>query len=297
MTAPTGTNGGAGDPSTTASDPSGTGTAAQPGSTGASASPDYLTRVRAGGDFAASEVTKFQSDRDKAEANVKKIQEWMGPLEQYRDAFTGQQMIDHLSAYNRILENPALKQAVTGYLQTGEVQLPGATSSDGSDDDEYQTPEQQEIQGLRAKLASLEGRVVSQESGAGAQALQTHLESFFADYPLPPDVVERVKGKLTQQVRAWSTQGEVGRKALEAVQNPAHGKAQVSAMALPMLSFDEQTAAIEQRALRKSKGLRGLATGGPSTGASSGTEPPPRFKSALEALEWAQAHPESHDSY
>jgi hypothetical protein len=258
---------------------------------------DYLGRIRAGGDFATSEVTKHQSRADQAEANYRKAQEWLGSLEQYREQFSGEDIVNHLTNYNKILTDPRLRQVVDGFLQNGSVALPGSATSGEADEDEFLTDEQREIRELKAHIAQMDSRVATQESGAGAQALQRHLESFFAQWPVAPEVAERVRAKLTKDVTQWARQGEAGRKALELLQG-ANGAAQISAMALPVLTDDEQVQAVTERNLRKQRGLGSLSTDGPSpAGASSGTEPPPVFKSSLEALQYARANPEKHGSF
>lgn len=257
---------------------------------------DYLARVRQDPSFAAQEVTGHQSRADKAEAERHKTQEWMGQLGSYRDTFSGDQLAAHLSNYDRVLQNPELRQSIQQFLQTGQATKPKTDDASGDEDDEYQSPEQQEIATLRALLAQVDSRVATQEAGSGAQALQRHLESFFVDWPVPPDVAERVKAKLTQDIGAWGRQGSVGRQALAVLQGPS-GAAQVSAMALPVLNLDERKQAVENAALRRKQGLSSLSTGVPSAGASTGNEPPPRFASALEALQFAEQNPDKHDSW
>ena len=68
------------------------------------------------------------------------------------------------------------------------------------------------------------------------------------------------------------------------------------AAALNILSNDELLGVGAQDYLRKNKGLAALSTDRPMGVASTGTEAPPVFKTAIEALRYAQQNPDRHES-
>ena len=264
------------------------------GTSGAPTSGDYDARIRAGGDFASQEVKAHQSGRDQAEATNRKTAEWMGDLEQYQGQLSGSDITRHLGDYNRALTDPKVGKMVRAFLDGGQV----PTSDDSSDETttEFETDDEKKIREQGQQISELSSRVSNQEAGAGTQALQQHIETFFKNYPSTPEVVERVKKGLTEQVRLWAGQKEAGVRAMQNLMSPK-GVDTVNLMAFGMLTEQEQEAAVETRRLRREQGLGALSTGVPSTVPGSGNEPPPIFENGEDAIKWARAHPEAHDSY
>jgi hypothetical protein len=70
----------------------------------------------------------------------------------------------------------------------------------------------------------------------------------------------------------------------------------VKGIMLSELSPEILHAAATNAALRKQKGLSGLATDSPSGSPGTGTEPPPDFDTYIQAAQWARENPEGHDS-
>jgi hypothetical protein len=218
----------------------------------------------------------------------------MGPLQQIKENFSGADIHKHLTDLDRMMRDPKMAEVIADFQANGTVtSLPAASNGASTEDDEYLTDEQRKINELEAQLAQLNGRLASQETGQGAQALQSRLEEFFANWPSPPDVQERVRKSLIGTGEGWSRNGEVGRKALEALSSP-EGINTVEVLALRELSQAERKAAIQAAALRTEHGLASLGTESLSEGASTGGEAPPAFKSSLEALRWARANPTKH---
>ncbi len=265
-----------------------------PGTSGAPASGDYDARIRADSNFASQEVKAHQSARDQAEATNRKNADWMGDLEQYKGQLSGSDITRHLGDYNRALTDPRLGKMVREFLDNGQV--PTSETSSDETTSEFETDDEKKIREQGVQISELSSRVSQQESGAGTQALQQHVETFFQKYPSSPEVVERVKQKLTEQVRLWAGQKEAGVRAMQNLMSPK-GVDTVNLMAFGMLTEQEQEAAVETRRLRREQGLGALSTGVPSTVPGSGNEPPPIFENGEDAIKWARAHPEAHDSY
>ncbi len=265
-----------------------------PGTSGAPTSGDYDARIRAGGDFASQEVKAHQSGRDQAEATNRKNADWMGDLEQYKGQLSGSDITRHLGDYNRALTDPDVGKALRAFLDNGKV--PTSETSPEETTPEFETDDEKKIREQGVQISELSSRISQQESGSGTQALKQHVETFFENYPSSPEVVARVKKQLTEQVRHWSTQGDAGRTAMQNLMTP-NGATTINSIALGLLSLAEQEQAIKERGLRREHGLGALSTGVPSTVPGSGNEPPPIFENGEDAIKWARAHPEAHDSY
>jgi hypothetical protein len=83
--------------------------------------------------------------------------------------------------------------------------------------------------------------------------------------------------------------------ALQTLMSP-NGYKTVQGIMLSELTPEVLHAAATNAALRKQKGLSGLATDSPSGSAGTGMEEPD-FDNMVDAAKWARANPEGHDSH
>ena len=257
---------------------------------------DYLARVQSDPSFARTEVTKHQSRADQAEASIRAQSEWFGELSRYKEqGFSGNDIASHLTNYSKVLADPRLGAVVNDFLKTGEVSFRGHNNkSQGSamnDEEEYLTDEQKEIRQLKAELSSIKGEISQNVAYSGQQALRGHFEKIASEMGLSGERFERVKKSLMEQVRAWSGAGDVGKSAIANLQTP-QGEETVRVLMQKALPWNEVLEIAGEQYLRQKRARGELTTEGPSSLASSGTEPPPLHQSALDALAYAEANPD-----
>lgn len=258
-------------------DPAGT----TSGSDAGSPSHDYLGRIRSGGEFAASEVTKAQSRATKAEQRVQKL----GALADWAEQVGPETLQKAVERYATLRQEPKWGKLIERFEATGTVPDPGGY-------DGYSTPEYAEPDDPRdIKIRQLEERVVAQETTGGTQALMGHVEKFFSEFPLPREVSERAREKAISTVRQWSQLGPVGTKSIQNLQT-ANGYDTVKGLLLSQLSRAEILEAGRIAHLRDRGQVDRYATDVPSGLSTTGREFPPELKNVEQALRYAKEHPD-----
>ena len=266
--------------------------AAEP--SGAAPKADFLQRARENPEWAAEQVTQFQSTADRAEAATKKLVDKIGSMDALLEEFGADTVKAAVENYRNVRNHPDFAEWVPEFEQTG--QLPTRTGSEPKvDDGEYKTPEEQELISLRAEVAGLRQDTNANTMASGEQVLTKHMEKVFGEYGLAPEDAEKMRATMVSQMKSWATSGEPGKAALKTLMSP-NGYKTVQGIMLSELSPEILHKAATNAALRKHKGLSGLATDGPSGSPGTGTEPPPEFDSIIDAAKWARANPEGHDS-
>jgi hypothetical protein len=260
---------------------------------------DYLARIASDSSFAQEEVRKHQSRADQVEAQYKAQQDWVNPLSRYRESgLSGEDIAGHLDNMAKLVNNQDMQKFIGEFLRTGEIPRvhrkigqPVVDDPADEDSDLYLTDEQREIRGLKEEMEGLKSQLVQQTSHVGQQALKSHLEKIAGEMGITGERFEKVRKSLIDQVGTWQTQGDAGRQALATLQTP-QGEETVRALVMKSIPWNEVMEMAGEQRLRLAK-LRGeLTTDGPSEHVAPGTEEPPQFKNALEALRAAQAHPE-----
>ena len=266
---------------------------------------DYESRLRNEHDFAVKMAKQHQARADQAESENKPYRSFRqkvgdklaGIVEHFGD---GEKAVTFLEEYNAMLANPAFQQAVNTYRTTGKVEMPtGGQAANGAGNgaadagDEYLTTEEKEIRGLKAELNEMKNLVGSMNLNSGRSSLQSQVDKLLENYLFEPAEVEKVKGHVSRAIEQFHHAGNT--KALQDLQGP-NSYMMVRSLALASLEDSSIQKAAERARLRKSGQLGRLATDGPLANSGRG-EPPPKFKSGKEALQWAKENPDAHDSY
>jgi hypothetical protein len=279
--------------------------AALPSQGNGEASPpsDYLARAARDPDFARSELQKHQSRADRAEAVLRRL----GPLREVVEQAGGDEILRVLQQHQQIVADPRLREVVTTFLSTGQVNLPARPPSieqphgngQGEIDEDLLTPFEKHllaaVTNLTKRQDAIDGRFQTHEVSAGQSALTRHLEQFFQELPLSAPIAEKVKRGMAENVRRYSLQGEEGRKAIDNLLS-AQGYQTVKALAMSSLNLDEIEEAIGRRRANLRGGLRTLATDGPPRPAGGRELPDTRGMTALQALELARSQPDLIES-
>lgn len=274
-------------------------TAADSRPSGDSQSRDTLGRIREGGDFAVEQYRTTQSRADKAETELQKINEWLGGLKSYREQnLQGDQLVPYLRAAEVMLSNEDTRQMLNAIVQTGKLPEAPRPTGNGADGDDLLDPEQKQIRELQTQLAALQNRLGQSEFAAGQDKLTQHLERVEKELGdgVPDAIRQKLRQGVAEQVRTWQQLGDAGQRAIATLHDPDKGFDTVKALALGRLSMQELQEVFGARENRHREGLAGLATDVPGGTVSTGTEPPPHFDSASEAMVWAYRNPEKHDS-
>lgn len=275
--------------------------------TGASkGGPDFLSRVRSDPDFAAEQVTNHQSRadreaaaREKAEARVKSLEQWLGPLTGLEGKLDGASMTGALNDMGMLMQDPRFERLVTRDA-TGRIQ--GLRRGEGSplddDDEDFRSPEAIRIEQLEQQLQQVNQRLGQTETSDGMRALTEHLEDFQREWNLPEEAFERVRSGLISQVQTWQAQGAVGQQALTNLTDRSKGANTVRSLAMGLVSKDDLRKGLDNESLRRKQRVSGLATDGPPPApGDEGTLDPAAFKgNAVEALLAARANPEKNTS-
>lgn len=252
----------------------------------------YLERVKTDPDFATEQVRSHQSRADTLGAEKKKLEERVGNLNDYLDRYSGDQLAQNLKLLESLAKDPSGFAAIQEFQASGTFTVPGAKEVDvtTSETDEYKTPEEIEIEALKANQHRLESELGQMRGHNSRNALLDHLEKFYGEYDVAPDARKQLAKDMGDLVEAWKSQGDAGKAALENLMNPSSYESTFRGVALGRLDPGEVAEAAQRAKLRKEKGLSALSTDSPSGRASSGAEAPPEFKSAVEAFAYAQEH-------
>jgi len=265
---------------------------------------DYEARLRSDHEFAAKMAKEHQARADRAEQENRTYRSFRQKAGDQLANFVetvgdGTTVYNYLTEYDALLKNPEIQQAINAYRTTGKLELPNGGAAAGGrnhgtgDDEEYLSTEEKEIRQLKQQNQELLGRLGSVELGVGRNLLQGHLEKVFSNYALEPAQVETVKKHMGNMLEQFQRTGNI--KGIQDLQGP-NAYMMVRSMALAPLDDEDIKAGAERARLRKKSSLSRFSTDGPFGTAKRG-EPPPVLQSAREAIEWAAAHPDEHDSY
>jgi hypothetical protein len=265
---------------------------ATPGA-GDASSQDYLGRIRADGDFAASEVTKHQSRADRMEAENRRLTDRGGDAGPIQDLLSQGVKPETVKAvfdnYLRLRGDPQTQEMILGFEQTGQI-TGQSNAGQTTDDDEYLTDEQKEIRELRSHVQRLETEQAGITTSTGTAALQQHLERFAKENFLKPDEFDQVKKGMAPQVAQWGTDNS-GRKLLRDLQNPAAYDT-VEAVAWKFVPKDVRFQLGDRKRLQDRERVEGFRTDSPTDTSTTGKELPAEVKGALNALQFAKANPD-----
>ena len=164
------------------------------------------------------------------------------------------------------------------------------------EEDEYKTPEEREIEALKAQLAKVQQDTQANTLASGRQVLDGHIEKVLGEYGFTPEDREKMSTSMKSQFDAWASMGEAGETAMKSLMSMT-GEKTVRGIMLSAIDPEALRAAAANATSAKRSGLASLATDGPSGVASTGMEPPPVFKTAKEAADFARANPEGHNSF
>lgn len=251
---------------------------------------DFEARVRAGGDFAVSQVKDWQRRADQASQKEKDWNEWAGPLAVYREqGLTGQQIAGQIGAFLEIQNDPKRKAML-------DKVIAGDTSVASNDDDDlYLTDDERKVRDLEQKLQSLEQRLGQQHSVQGQDALMRHLGAVASEWHLSDEQVSQLSSDLIQQVQLWGKQGKAGEVAIDQLTSQ-NGRETVELMMMKRLGRKGLTEQVKQQLLRDQGVRERLSTDGPSLRLSPDANPPENLgKDPLETLRFAQQNPEMLD--
>lgn len=262
------------------------GTGTDPGEQGArtggsEGSQDYLGRIRGDADFAEREVRNQQSRADRAEAELRKHDSWLGKLRMYRDqGLGGDALFEHLERYAGWTSDQKLMHMIERYQQGGHR---GEPDMDEGGMDEEDEPQRQ----LRARFSEHDNELAGMSEILAQRAVTDHLDRLFGEYPFSPEKRKAIGEAIQKQVGSWS-KDSAGRQSIRRLATP-DGYETISALALSRVSREDIEHAIDQsRSLRKQR-LQGLETDSPSGLGTKGDEAPPEFKGvnrALQAYQW-----------
>lgn len=280
---------------------------ASPGTGAAAPRRDYVARLKAEPDFAVEQVQHFQSAASKAEAQLRSVQEKLGPLTNLIDqGVTGNVLAQAISEYQALAQDPQISKAIQAFRETGEVRLSPQPRSNGSeqnveDEDVYLTDTEramkQQIEAQNQQLVELRQMVSQTSQNFGVQSLSQHLEKVFTDYNLQGERADKVRDSITQQVQQWQNAGEAGRKAIADLQRP-EGRSTVELLVTKALGRDGLLEIAKEQLLREGKVRAGMETDGPSQYGTTGDEPGiQEHDSVLSAIKAARARPESIQGY
>lgn len=256
---------------------------------------DFLRRARENPQWAEDQVRQFQSAADSAEAARQKLVEQYEPVKALIDQYGGTTVASAVENYRAIRNSAEIGEVIQEFERTGQLSA-RKESEPKSDDDEYKTPEELEIKGLKAELAKVAADTNANTLASGRQVLEGHMEKVFTEYGFASEDVVKMRTGMKAQFETWSKLGSAGENALKSLMSVG-GEATVRGIMLSTISPDALRAAASNTDLRKQQGLSRLATDGPSGIGSAGKEAPTEFSSAFEAAEFARANPEGHDSF
>jgi hypothetical protein len=182
----------------------------------------------------------------------------------------------------------------------------GSASPAGNDNDEFLTDEEKQIQELKAQVSQLEGRLGGTEVSLGQQALTGHIEKVARDLHFTQPLFEASRDSMKKTLDEWGrtatrkdAAGEAARKAIRDIQGPG-GLKMVKSLMLADIDSDALLDAQQNRDRRKQGALSELTTDGRPGQASTGREDPPDFSksanAAIDAANWAERNPDSHDA-
>ena len=241
-------------------------------------------------------MTQHQAARDRAEAEIQKLVEQIGPLKTYIDKGQAKDARAALDNYVALRASPEIGEMIQEFERTGK--LPERKGSEpNTDDDEYQTPEERELKALRVELADVRQATNANTLASGKETFTKHMEEVFREFQFAPEDAEKSRAAMVSQLEAWQNQGPKGMAAIESV-GTQNGYKTVRGIMLADIPREAFARASANVALRKSQGLSDLSTDGPSGSLSTGREAPPDFAGDfIAASKWAKANPDGHDSY
>jgi len=216
------------------------------------------------------------------------------PIREAIDRFGAPTLKAAFDNYVAIRNSQEIGDMIQEFERTGQLAAQ-RSASESNNDDEYKTPEEREIEALRGELMKLKNETSQNTMASGRRTLQDHMEKVFGEYGFTKEDTEKMRAGMISQFESWQRMGEAGSTAMKALMSP-NGEATVRGIMLSSISPEALRAAAANADLRKRQGLEGLATDGPSSTSSTGKEPPPDFKTAIEAAQWARNNPNAHDS-
>lgn len=236
------------------------------------------------------DAQKLQTDLEAARAEIDAWKQWAGPLATYRDkGVTGTAIGNHLAPYLQAEQDPRRKAAL-------ERILANESRRDASgDEEEFLTDEERKIQHLETELGQLKTQLGQQHAAQGQTALAGHLAAVSKEWGLSEEARSELARVMGEQVKTWSTQGEVGRAAIDRLLSPTDG-ASVVAMTMVQKLGPKGIRDLFRDQLSRDPELRArMRTDGPSKRLAAGADPPETFKSTAEMLEFIEQNPEILD--
>lgn len=271
---PAGPNGGTGAVPEPASEPAKTQQDFDPG--------NFEQRFKHDPEFAWQEFRKIQSSGSRLQSTLDKhktaiqVAEALGGGDPERG---GQEMLQRAQLIEQMLQDPKLSRVLTHFSQTGKApDMWDLEESGGSDDD---VPEH-----LQKELSELRQTVTRFGETTAQQTVKSELNEFFnkglGQY-LEPQERSELLDSMMQQCKTWAATPQ-GRQVLQHL-----GEKQIKLMATNFLTERDLLEKVGERmALQKARERGEMATDSPSSVGTSELDNVPEFKSATEALRWAQ---------
>ena len=261
---------------------------------------DYVERIRTDPDFAWEQVQTHQRNATKAGEDLRGLQRRLGPLaETLERGVTGEVLVKVIEEYQALANDPTIAQALQGYRTTGQVSLPSTRAQETpvQEDDLYVTDTEralkEQLDTMNRRFDQLTQQLSQQSTNLGVQSLSRHLENVFTEYEIRnPELSQKVRDTITQQVRDWSSAGEAGARAIAELQG-AEGQKTVELLVLKALGKDGLFDVARERFSRESNARAELSTDGPSVLGTTGDEPGVKEHSrVIDAIQEARARPE-----
>ena len=237
-------------------------------------------------------MVQHQARGDRAEAIVEKYE----PVRELIEQNTAKSVASAVKNYIAFRNSEAFGEDIRKFELTGQLPTRTGSAPKVEDEDEYKTPEEQRMDAIEARLAEAESGTNANTLASGRQVLQGHMEKVFSVYGFTPEDVVTMKARMNSQFDAWGNAGPAGVSAMESISSPS-GYSTVQGIMLSGLEPEVLLRAATNATSARRSGLSNLATDGPSGIASTGTEPPPEFDNLRDAVAWAVANPDGHDSY
>lgn len=242
---------------------------------------DYEARLRSGGEWTVEETRRQQQRADRAENELRQIEQQLGGLRQILKAggMNGDQIAAHLSTWQELRRDPERAAAIDAAIRGQAPAKPKAEP-----DDDYVDPEVKE---LREKVAEFERKLSEQSTFSGQQALTRHFEAVAEKLGLEGDDFDGVRQKLIQTLQ---TSPDMSRSLMS-----ERGQKAVEVLVMDALGLDGMQKLAEKRLLRTHEIRHSMETDGPTRAVSADTPPPPVYKTpheaAIASLRLARANP------
>ncbi len=266
---------------------------------------DYFAKIDSDAEFRRQELTKHQGRADRAEAQLRQLQEKLGPLGDYLNAgVDGKLLSNAIHQFNEFAKNPTGAQLLQSFQETGEVRLPNNNSgSEGSGvEDDYLTDTERqlrsELESTKQQLQEVQQMVSQTSQSFGMQSLTQQLERAFEKHQIHGDKANEVQQKVINQVQQW-LQGPNAKNAIATLRDPNSMTKTVDTLIIDAMGgFPGLLDHAREVNLREGKVRSGMETDGPSlTGSTGEDESLEEASDVLTALKAARARPERLNRY